>query len=198
MFANRFTAVLDACVLTSAAKRDLVLSLAEAEFFRPRWTQEIIDETRGAIPRLLVNRGLEKKAAEEKAAAACDAMCLAFPEAIVDGYEQLTPAIEGLRDPDDRHVVAAAVQCKASIIVTDNLKDFPSAALDAYELEAKSADDFIADAVNLDAIRAAKAIKKLRRRLKRPEMTAQELLLRWEARGLKATAAEIAPFSGLI
>ena len=31
MFANRFTALLDACVLASPLKRNLLLSLAEAE-----------------------------------------------------------------------------------------------------------------------------------------------------------------------
>jgi hypothetical protein len=36
MFANRYTALIDACVLVSAPRRDLLLTLAEAEFFRVR------------------------------------------------------------------------------------------------------------------------------------------------------------------
>ena len=35
MFANRYTALVDACTLVSAPRRDLLLTLAEAEFFRP-------------------------------------------------------------------------------------------------------------------------------------------------------------------
>ena len=45
MFANRFTAIVDACVLVGVAKRNLLLSLAEAELFRVRWSDEIIDES---------------------------------------------------------------------------------------------------------------------------------------------------------
>lgn len=56
MFANRFTALLDANVLARVASRDLILSLAEAEFFRPRWTKDIMAETRRAIPKTLIKR----------------------------------------------------------------------------------------------------------------------------------------------
>lgn len=53
MFANRFTAVVDACVLCSPLKRNVILSLAEAELFRVRWSDEILDETEKAIEILL-------------------------------------------------------------------------------------------------------------------------------------------------
>jgi hypothetical protein len=44
MFANWFTALLDACVIAPAANRDLILSLAEDKFFRPRWSAKILSE----------------------------------------------------------------------------------------------------------------------------------------------------------
>jgi hypothetical protein len=46
----------------------------------------------------------------------------------VTGYESLIDMIE-LPDRDDRHVLAAAIRCDASVIVTLNLGDFPSQAL---------------------------------------------------------------------
>ncbi|WP_405235104.1 hypothetical protein [Lentisalinibacter orientalis] len=58
MFANRFTAFVDACVLASALKRNLILSLAEAELYRVRWSQLAIDEPEQAIARMLVDRGV--------------------------------------------------------------------------------------------------------------------------------------------
>jgi predicted nucleic acid-binding protein len=68
----------------------------------------------------------------------------AVPDALVSGYESL---IEGLRlpDPDDRHVLAAAIKCNASVLVTFNLRDFPKDVLDIFDVEAMHPDDFIAD-----------------------------------------------------
>jgi len=198
MFANRFTAVLDANVLARVASRDLILSLAEAEFFRPRWTKDIMDETRRAIPKTLIKRAFDQSEAETRADRACKAMQAAFPEADIPNYENLIEAIIGMPDPDDRHVLAAAIQCKASIIVTDNLKDFPETVLGGYEIEAKSADDFIADAIDLDPVRAVAAIAKMRKRLKNPVLTAEELLLRLDGRGLKQTASALGGFVQLL
>lgn len=68
----------------------------------------------------------------------------AVPDALVSGYESL---IEGLRlpNPDDRHVLAAAIKCNASVLVTFNLRDFPKDVLDIFDVEAMHPDDFIAD-----------------------------------------------------
>lgn len=48
----------------------------------------------------------------------------------------------------------------------------------------KTADDFIADTVDLDIGRAIPKIRQMRERLKRPEKTAEALLLDMEASGL--------------
>ncbi len=49
MFANRYTAFIDACTLAGTLKRNLLLTLAEAEFFRVRWSEQVLDETEAAI-----------------------------------------------------------------------------------------------------------------------------------------------------
>lgn len=48
-FKDRFTAVIDARVLAGAFRRNLLLSLAEVGFYRPRWSKRILDETEAAI-----------------------------------------------------------------------------------------------------------------------------------------------------
>jgi hypothetical protein len=55
-------------------------------------------------------------------------------DARVTGYESPVPSLN-LPDEKDRHVLAAAIQSKASVIVTNNLKDFPRQFLQQFEVE---------------------------------------------------------------
>jgi hypothetical protein len=48
-----------------------------------------------------------------------------------------------ISNPDERHVVAAAIAAGASIISTSNLKDFPAAALKKYGLRRQTPDAFL-------------------------------------------------------
>ena len=66
------------------------------------------------------------------------------PDALVLGYEQLESGIP-LKDPDDRHVVAAATLTRADVIVTFNLSDFPADVLKPLRLETRHPDDFLLD-----------------------------------------------------
>ena len=45
----------------------------------------------------------------------------AFRDPLVDNYEDLIDGLQ-LPDPDDRHVLAAAIRCGAQVIVTWNVK----------------------------------------------------------------------------
>jgi predicted nucleic acid-binding protein len=191
VFANRFTALIDACCLAGTLKRNLLLTLAEAEFFRLRWSSTILDETEAAIRRILEDRGVDDAA--ERASRARKFMEEAFEEADVGDYESMLCACDALPDPNDAHVLAAALKTQAAIIVTDNLKDFPPAILSPLNLEARSADDFIADTVALDLGRAVAAVRAMRERFTRPEKTAEALLLDMEAEGLTETVDVLRP-----
>lgn len=191
MFANRYTAFIDACTLASTLKRNLLLSLAEAEFFRVRWSEKVLNETEAAIAKILV--GKDAPDPSERAARARRAMEDAFEEALVAEYELFLPACIGLPDPNDAHVVAAALKTQAATIVTENLSDFPEKHLLSLNLEAKSADAFIADTIALDPGKAVAAIRKMRERFKRPEKTADVLLLDMEAAGLTQTVDVLRP-----
>lgn len=182
MFANRFTAIIDACTLADTLKRNLLLTLAEAGFFRLRWSGPILDETEAAIDGILRKKGRADAADRAKRARA--SMEAAFEDAMVTDFDIFLPAAAGLPDPDDAHVVAAAIKTQAAMIVTENLKDFPAAILATLDMEAKSADEFIADTIALDEGRAVAAIRRMRERFEKPEMTAEALLLSMEATGL--------------
>jgi len=115
-------ALLDSCVLYPARLRDLLLSLAAAGLFRPIWSDSIHEEW---MTNVLANRPDLTRAQLEATRRAMD---LAFPAALVSGFEGLIPALN-LPDPDDRHALAAAVYARAELIITVNLSDFPKAAL---------------------------------------------------------------------
>lgn len=182
MFANRYTVFVDACALAGALKRNLLLTLAEAEFFRLRWSAPVLDEVQRAIHGILAGKGAED--AVERASRARAAMEKAFADAMVDEFDTFLPLCDGLPDPGDAHVLAAAMKTRAATIVTDNLKDFPEALLAKAGIEPRATDAFIADTIELDTGRAVAAIRRMRERFQRPEKTPDLLLLDMEAAGL--------------
>jgi hypothetical protein len=56
----------------------------------------------------------------------------AVRDCLVTGYEDLIESLT-LPDPDDRHVLAAAIRAGAEVIVTYNLKDFSPEALARFD-----------------------------------------------------------------
>ena len=84
MFANRYTALIDACSLVSVWRRNLLLSLAEAEFFRVRWSRPILDETERTLARLHGERGHSDGVV--RAARAIASMNRAFPVSVVETF----------------------------------------------------------------------------------------------------------------
>jgi hypothetical protein len=109
-------------------------------------------------------------------------------DALVTGYEALIPTL-GLPDPDDRHVLAAAIQTNADVIVTMNLKDFPKSILSKYDLIAQRPDEFVMRLVEMDAEAVLKAITLQQQGLKRPAKTMAEFLETLGQQGLKKVVA---------
>lgn len=182
VFANRFTALLDANVLAPALTRNMLLSLAESEFFRPRWSAKIMEETERTIAKLRLHQNCHDP--EGDARRARQAMERAFEDAGVTGFEPIESGLTSLPDPGDAHVIAAAIQTSASIIVTNNLQDFPAKILDQHGIEARSANEFLADTIDLKPEKAAEALAVMRHRFRNPAITAETLLLKMEASGL--------------
>ena len=191
MFANRFTALVDACSLASTLIRNLLLSLAEAGFFRLRWSHKILDETEKAIEKILSGKGALD--AINRASKARSFMQKAFEDAMVDDFDQFLSSCSGLPDPGDVHVLAAALKTQAAVIVTENLKHFPISVLKPLNLELKSSDSFLADTFHLDPGKAVCVIRTMRERFKNPEKSSEDLLRDMEASGLIETVDALRP-----
>ena len=193
MFANRFTAFVDACSLAGVLRRNLLLSLAEAEFFRVRWSRSVLDETERAIVKMLTGRQIAD--ADGRARRAVDVMESAFEDAMVADFEAFMCVCESLPDQKDAHVVAAALKTQAAVIVTENVKHFPAEIIGPLNIDVRSADDFIADTIALDTGKAVAAVRRMRERMKRPERSAEMLLVDMEANGLTETVDVLRPYA---
>lgn len=192
---DRLTAFADACVV-GAMKRNVLLTLAEAGFFRLCWSEQVLYETERAIGALLSTKGAADPLGHARRARS--SMQRAFEEAMVADFGAFASACPALPDEGDRHVVAAAMKARASTIVTDNLRHFPRSALSPLGLEARSADGFVADVIALDPTRAAAAVATMRARLKRPEKTPERLLRDMAMAGLAETAALLGQFAAVL
>ncbi|WP_164104374.1 PIN domain-containing protein [Candidatus Laterigemmans baculatus] len=131
-----FTALYDACVLYPAPLRDLLMRLALTELFRARWTNQIHDEW---IRNVLADR---PDLTAEQLERTRELMNAHVRDCLVIDYEDMIEGLD-LPDRDDRHVLAAAIRTRASVIVTFNLSDFPPAYLAKHGLEAQHPDEFI-------------------------------------------------------
>lgn len=114
----------------------------------------------------------------------------AVPECLVTGYLGIAQSLT-LPDPDDTHVLAAAICSHAQVIVTFNGKDFPKDALTPYGIEAQHPDDFVRHLISLDWSAVCGAFKRQRVSLKNPSQSAVELLDTFERQGLVISVSEL-------
>jgi hypothetical protein len=114
-------------------------------------------------------------------------MDAAVPDCVVSGYEGLIESLQ-LPDPDDRHVLAAAIRAAADVIVTFNAADFPSETLAPYGIHTKSPDDFILDLESLHPTILLDAAVADMKHYKKPPLTLDEYARDLRAAGLPKVA----------
>ena len=170
---SHFTAVYDACVLYPAPLRDLLMHLALSDLVRAKWTNAIHEEW---IRSVLKDRPDLRAEQLERTRALMNAH---VRDCLVSKYEDLIPTL-ALRDPDDRHVLAAAIRAGADVIVTYNVTDFPPSAVAKYEIEAQHPDEFIMKLSGFAPEVVCLAVKRQRENLKKPPLSVDELLQAFE------------------
>ena len=109
-------------------------------------------------------------------------------DCLVTGYESLIPTLS-LPDPNDRHVLAAALHSGAGLIITYNLTDFPAAVLGQFQIEAIHPDEFIIRMWDESPKLVLGAARRQRAGLTRPPKSAAEYLVTLEGCGLSETAS---------
>ena len=161
--------VCDANVFYSIVATDLILSLGVAELMRPRWTAQIHDEW---MRNLRANRPDLDPAKIERRRQQMDA---AIDDCVIAGYEALIPQLQ-LPDPEDRHVLAAAIHAQAQVILTYNRRDFPRRVLAPYGVTTQHPDDFLMTLMKRFSTEVRETLEEMRARKTRPPFSQAVLL----------------------
>ena len=176
---------LDASVLYPVSLRSLLMRLILAKLFQARWSATIHEEwiravlrDRPDIPEARLHR--LRDAMNERAG----------DEVLVTGYESLIEFLT-LPDADDRHVLAAAIVGKASLIVTRNLRDFPDDALRPYQIRAIHPDRLIQQVLATAPAKVLEIVRDQQASLVNPPVSMSELLELYERLDLKGTVAAL-------
>lgn len=178
-----FIVTYDANVLVGNTQRDLLVRIGPAGLVQAKWTNQILDEMTAAVQKS------RPEVAPEKLARLRELMLDALPDALVTGHESLIETLK-MRDPDDRHVLAAAIKSGSQVIVTAD-KDFASADLAAWNIEAKHPDDFVLDQIGINDRLIWGCVQQIADSRKgRPE-TVDDILTQLERSGLVRSAAAL-------
>lgn len=187
---SAFTVVFDACALYPAPLRDFLRQLALTGTFRARWTARIHDEWTRAVLR-------QRPDLAQALYRTRQLMDRAVPDCLVEGYEPLAAGLV-LPDPDDTHVLAAAIRCGASVIVTFNERDFPAEVLALWNIEAQHPDEFADDLFDLHPAAVIEAARRQRASLKSPPMDVERYLDNLLRQGLTRTVRHLAGYRSVL
>jgi len=160
--------------------KPVVMWLGLSGCCRARWSRAIHEEWKR---NLLRNR---PDLSRERLDRVSDLMDKAMPDCLVAGYESLIDGLN-LPDPDDRHVLAAAIHGCANLIVTFNLRDFPHEVLAPFDIEALHPDDFILDLLERDTVAVISALQRQRAQLVQPAFEIDRYLDILRKQGLNKT-----------
>jgi predicted nucleic acid-binding protein len=168
--------LLDSSVLFPSVLRDTLLTLAEHDLFEPRWSARILAEVRRTV---VARRGVAPEAIDRTLAT----MVAAFEYATVEGWEHLLGQLH-LPDPDDRHVLAAAIVGGARTIVTANLRHFPDDQLRRHRTRAIGPDQFLLALWHTEPGLVLTALHQQAARYRRPPMDLDALLVQLDRAGV--------------
>ncbi len=158
--------------------------LSVHDVFQPKWTDQIHEEwmrnvlkDREDLTRMQLER--TRRLMDEHAG-----------DCLVKGHERHIPGLS-LPDPDDRHVLAAAIEAEAKFIVTWNEKDFPMSVIGAFGIRVLTPDGLICALMDTASETVLSAMKQHRASLKNPPKSAAEYLETLMHQGLKQTVERL-------
>ena len=183
-------AFLDASVLYPVSLRQLLMRLALENLYQPKWSAAVHDEWIRSV--LRDNPHIPAA----RLHALRDAMDDRIDDAVVAGYEAMIETL-ALPDPNDRHVLAAAITGEANVIVTRNLRDFPDEALAPHGIQAMHPDRFFRHLLEVEPLAFVTVVLDQQASLTKPPIPMAELLNLFERLDLSETVTELRRWVGI-
>ncbi len=182
---------LDANVLYPAGLRDFLMRLTLQGLYRARWSALVHEEWMQAVLRDFPDLSYQQLERTR------DLMNRYAVSSLVTDFEHRIEQLT-LPDPDDRHVLAAAIHCQASLILTRNLKDFPTAVLTQYRIQAVAPDPFIHALLRTHPGDVVATAQQHRANLKNPLKSVEEYLAALDQQGLHKTVSAMQEYKDRI
>lgn len=175
--------VYDACVLYPFHLRNLLVELAVEGVIAARWTDAIHDEW-------IRNLAKQARIPRTRLMATRDLMKAVLPQADVKNSESIAPTLS-LPDKNDRHVLAAAIVARASVILTWNLKHFPATEISPHGIAACDPDTFLTTLAGDDIETTAAVVETARQNLRVTEPSPEAFMSALKRQGLKSFVARL-------
>jgi predicted nucleic acid-binding protein len=180
-----FIVVYDANALYPNTLRDLLIRIAQLPYLvQAKWTEKILDEVAEALRKNFPD------ISDEKTDRLRDLMNAAVRDCLVHDYEPLIGSLD-LPDPDDRHVLAAAIKVNAQEIVTWNVRHFPRERLAPWNIRAKSPEDFVLDQIGIDRQAVWACVQQIVDSRTRRPVTTEDVLNELAQDGLVGSVASL-------
>ena len=127
--------LLDTCVLVPTPIRLILMTLAEHNLFFPLWSEKIFEEWEWFV---------SKNLTECIDSTRIEILLMKFnwKSSLVPPDITLEETLF-LPDENDRHVLASAINGDAQLLLTNNLKDFPSRVLVKFGIIPRNVDSFL-------------------------------------------------------
>lgn len=175
----------DANVLFGRTVRDYLLYAHNEGLIAVRWSKSILDE----LSRNLAKRYAHNPEAASAAHRLIELLLRKFPEATVTPLDEHLAEFDDLDlpDPDDQHVLAAAMSAEADVICTDDKQGFPVVAVERTGARVHSADDVLTMLMNEFPSEMASIHRTVT--AKNPKLTADQTVEKLRAAGCPKAAA---------
>ncbi len=127
--------LMDACIIFPTVMREMLMETAALGGFTPLWSDKILEEWRHAAGRADFEVG-------GIAGVEIALLKASWPTAMVQTDPDVIETLS-LPDRNDRHVLAAAIAGEADVLLTRNLKDFPTKTLARHDIIRREPDGLL-------------------------------------------------------